>query len=413
MSREAEILRNLESNRLRFQEQKDEVRKNRATKAYSRRKKKKNLTNFTDTTTLATAEKALNSWLDKRLSLGNAPRTKEIIEYALREKLGLTRSQIRKTVRLHPSYHMSSHQQREKLSSRKDRLILTNSLGQLHCDIGFFPIVRQYETPKTFRHGFLVARDVLSRYVYLQLLGNAKTTKTLIGVFEKILNHHKKVHPDYPVISISFDREPAIASKEMGRYLAQNHIKRYLFKVSRSKAKIAENAIRIVRNKVERLMVNNPRRRWWNLLPDVARDMNAEEIVIEGRKTGFAPEEINTSNLKTFLKRVKTLVPSYYFAQFRIPPPLIKYKFQLGDIVRPKSILASSEVIGVKRSQQNLESQTYTVTSYQPFVTKDLQARPGYLCVDTTYGDREWFAEQDIALSYLPKGEQEEESQPK
>lgn len=343
----------------------------------------------------------LNDWLNQQLRLGSVPRSRDILEHVKRNKIRLRDGEVRKAVRLHPSYHYTSHQQREPRSSRKDRLILTNTLGMLHCDIGYFPVVREYETPKSFQYGFLVARDILSRYTYLELMEGKKSASNLIRVFGRILKHHSKAHPEYPVLSISFDKEPAIKSRAMKRFLDEKHIQRFLFQLSRSKSKMAENAIRLVRSKVERLMVDDSERRWWRLLPVVAQDLNSQEIIIEGKKTGFSPADITPSNLSAFLKKVHKGTPAYYIGQFRIPPPFVKFQFKVGDIVRAKSLLASSQVIGVKRSQVNLEPQTFRIVSLYPFTTKDLRARPGYRCKNTDYGDVEIFAEQDIALSYL------------
>ena len=345
------------------------------------------------------AEGQLKDWIDSRLSFGNVPRSSDIIEWAKRNKLNLTVAQIRRSVRLHPSYEGNSHQQREPLSSRKDRLIVSNVLGQLHCDIGFFPVVREYPTPPTFQYGFLLAKDVVSRYVYLELLEGKRDAKTLIRVYKRILEYHARVHSDFPILSISFDKENAMRSGEMKRFLKERHLDKHLFKLSRSKAKMAENAIKIVRTKVQRLMENDSSRRWWKILPQVANDMNSEEIIIQGKEMGFAPQDIDSLNLEEFLKRVQKKVPAYFFSQFRIPTQFVKYKFKVGDIVRPKTLLASSQVIGIKRSQFNLEPQRFRIESLSPFVTKDLHVRPGYRCINVEYGDVEVFAEQDIALS--------------
>lgn len=338
----------------------------------------------------------LREWIDSQLSLGSVPRSSDILEWSTRNKLTLSKAEIRKAVRLHPSYEASSHQQRDRFASRKDRLITTNTLGQLHCDIGFFPVVRRYETPPTFRFGFLIAVDVLSRFIYLEILGAKRESKTLIRVFKKILKNHPKNHP---ILTISFDKENAMRSAEMDRFLAEHHLGKKLFGFSSSKAKMAENGIKRVRTEVERLMMDNPERRWWSLLPQVAKDLNSKEIIVEGKKMGFAPKDIDSHNVDEFVKRLQKKVPAYYFSQFRIPTQFVKYKFKIGDIVRPKSLLASSQVIGVKRSQVNLEPQRFRIESLHPFTTKDLHARPGYRCINVEYGDLEIFAEQDIALS--------------
>lgn len=342
----------------------------------------------------------LTRWINDRLSLGSVPRSRDVLEYAIKNKLSLSRGQVSRVVRLHPAYHMNVHQQREPHSSRKDMIVLTNTPGTLHCDIGFFPVVRDYETPKTFRYGFLIAKDVLTRRTYLELMGNRKTTETLMKVISRIIERHGKFNLGYPIIKIQFDKESGMKGQVMEKFLAGHHTKRHLFQHSRSKAKFAESGIRLVREKVARLMRDDPSRRWWQLLPAIEKELNSEEIVVQGKGTGYSPGDINSGNVKDFIRQVQKKVPSYYFAQFQIPPQVVKFKFKVGDIVRPKILLASSQVLGVKRSQENLEHHRFRIESLRPFTTKDLQVRPGYKCVNVQFGGREVFAEQDIALSY-------------
>lgn len=343
--------------------------------------------------------KLLADWIDSQLRLGSVPRTTDIIEYASREFKNLTRVQVRHAVRLHPSYNMNSHQQRERLGSRKERSILTNTLGMLHADLGYFPVTREYETPKTFRYGFMVARDILSRYTYIDLLKAEKSAATLVRSLRRLLLMHKQAHPDYPIVSIAFDKESGMRSESVREFLKEQNIRLEFFKESRSKAKMAENAIRLIRTKVSRLMSDLPARRWWSILGLVARDLNSQEIVVRGKRTGFSPQDVNASNVGAFVRKVQKAAPSYYFSQFKIAPEYVKYKYKVGDIVRPKSIVISSQVLGVKRSQVNLGSQTYIIISREPYVTQDLSVRPLYKCRNTNYGDIEIFSEQDLALS--------------
>jgi len=342
----------------------------------------------------------ITEWMNDRLRLGSVPRTQDIIEYAAKKKVGLTKKQVSKVVNLHPAYHMNVHRQREKFNSRKDMIVLTNSPGVLHCDIGFFSVVREYETPKTYQYGFLVCKDVLTRYTYLELLKDRKTAVTLMRVFSRIFARHRRVHPDYPILKIQFDKEGGMKGPQMAAFLKSNYIHRHLFEHSRSKAKFAESAIKLVRETVTRLSRDDPTRRWWTMLDEVEDDLNSKEVIVQGHKTGYAPRDINAANVHDFTRRIQKKVPSYYFAQFQIPPQFVRFKFDVGDIVRPKTLLASSQVLGVKRSQENLERHRFRIEARKPFVTKDLNARPAYKCVHLEHGRTEVFAEQDIALSY-------------
>jgi hypothetical protein len=145
---------------------------------------------------------------------------------------------------------------------------------------------------------------------------------------------------------------------------------------------------------------NDSSKRWWTLLRVMEQDLNQQEIIIQGKHTGYAPADIDASNVRDFIKVVQKKVPAYYFGQFQTPAQFVRFKFEVGDIVRPKTLLASSQVLGTKRSQENLEHHKFRIEKLKPFVTKDLQVRPAYKCVGLKYGKTEVFAEQDIALSY-------------
>ena len=113
-------------------------------------------------------EKVLG-WVTERLHLGDVPRVTDVVDYA-HNTLGLkflTRKMIAEALRLHPAYEINSTQQRQRGRSRKYRPIVVNNRGSLHADIAFVSKSRNYEIPKSFRAGFLVARDVLTRYTFI------------------------------------------------------------------------------------------------------------------------------------------------------------------------------------------------------------------------------------------------------
>jgi len=97
--------------------------------------------------------------------------------------------------------------------------------------------------------------------------------------------------------------------------------------------------------------------RWWHLLQSAVDSLNAREIRIKGKGIGFAPRDVNHSNVDEVLGRLQKRDPSYFYTQFQIAPQLANFKFQLHDVVRPKLIVTSSEVIGVKRSERSLEGE--------------------------------------------------------
>jgi hypothetical protein len=77
---------------------------------------------------------------------------------------------------------------------------------------------------------------------------------------------------------------------------------------------------------------------------------------------------------------------------------LVKFKFAVGTLVRPKLIVTSSAVIGVKRSETNLEEDVFEIVAQRPYVTRLLTVGKAYKCKNTSDETHvEVFDEQDLA----------------
>jgi hypothetical protein len=137
---------------------------------------------------------------------------------------------------------MNSSQAREPKRSNKHRPIIVNNLGALHCDIGFFPVTRDYETTVTYRSGFLVAKDVLSRMVYISILRGSRTAKDMIWAFRDIMRQFEQQNGGQKVQSISFDKERSVMGKEVQNFFKENNISFFAFSMTASKSKMAEGA---------------------------------------------------------------------------------------------------------------------------------------------------------------------------
>jgi hypothetical protein len=61
--------------------------------------------------------------------------------------------------------------------------IVCNQLGILYAGIAFYPKSRDFETPKTFQAGFLIAKDVLSCLVYCVVLRENQTASEMERAF--------------------------------------------------------------------------------------------------------------------------------------------------------------------------------------------------------------------------------------
>ena len=347
----------------------------------------------------------LLDWIQERLRLGDVPRVVDIVRYAKQQSLPLSKKKIVDRLQLHPAYTFNMEQRRQKPNSKRHRPILGVSLGNLHCDIGFFSKSRNFETPPSFQSGFLVARDVLSRFVYIVLLRGNRKAQSMITAFEKIFQLHKQAGHTHRIRSISFDKETSVMSKAVQAFLAENHIKFVPFQMSSSKSKMAENAIRQIRSNVVRLVRNsNNTERWWHLMPTVTNILNTREIFIDGKPTGFTPEQVNQNNLQQFLQVVFKASPAYLFSQFQVDPQLVKFKFAVGSFVRAKLIVTSSAVLGIKRSETNLTRESFEVVAHVPYVAKDLSVGRAYQCRNLTTSGVEIFDEQDLVVT-VPENE--------
>jgi hypothetical protein len=340
-------------------------------------------------------QQALYDWLSERVRFNDVPRMPDIMSHSG----GLSRKEVRKVLEMHPYFKMNLRQQRAPHRSRMYRPVSVSSLGHWHADIGYFSVNKRYAMPVTYRAGYLVAKDVLSRYVYATPLLKTKSAESMIRAFQELLRTHYGRHPQVPVKSVAFDREASVMSKKVQDFLKSENITFHSFEMSASKAKFAEGAIRLIREKMAVLMKrNDPKDRWWTLLPSVVDNLNSQPIIVDGKKIGgYCPKDVNADNVKHFLGLLQKKVPSYYFSQFDLAPGLVEFKYNVGTLVRAKLIVTSSEVVGNKRSENNLTSEVFVVEKQVPYVTKNMQVGIAYKCRNADQPEKvEVFQEDEI-----------------
>ena len=343
-------------------------------------------------------------WVTERLSSkSEIPRVDDVIRYTY-NTLGfkhLKPNQIARRLRLHPAYLMSSSQTRGRQRSRRYRPIVTNTLGMLHGDIGYFSIKREYETPITYRAGYLVLRDVLSRYMYVAILRKTKSAESMIRAFKEILEKHKAAFGEtgHKVISVSFDMETSVMSKKVQDFLSDNNIAFHAFKFSASISKMAENAIKQIRSTMAKLLKKHPEQRWWWELENIVDVLNHREIMIRGKRLGWRPRDVTKSTLKEFLRDLQKANPVHMFSQYEIVPQSVNFKYPVNTVVRPKLIVTSSAVIGEKRSEVSLESDPFIVTEHIAYVNARFEIGRAYRCANKRTQQVEIFDEDDLAES--------------
>jgi hypothetical protein len=329
----------------------------------------------------------LIEWVNQQVERNDPPRLSDILDHAYRV-MGFTtlkKSVILRAIRLLPAYHMNAPQALKRKRSRKVRPIVVNELGSLHGDIGFFPITRDYETPITFRSGFLVCKDILSRFTYVSILKKKRDANSMVNAFQDIFHQFKQQNGGLQVSSVAFDQETSVMSKQVQALFRDNHIAFHAFQNTRSKSKMAEGEIRIIRNMVRRLRTN-AEQRWWHLLKPAVDALNRQPLRINNkyiREGGsgefYTPATVTNENLPDFISKVQKAAPAYYFNQFMLNPDLINFKYSVGTFVRQKLIASSSAVIGEKRSDISLGETVFIITKRLAYVSRALTPEPLYI----------------------------------
>jgi len=344
-------------------------------------------------------------WVTERIAAkGQVPRVSDVIHYTF-TTLGfrqLKPAHIARRLRIHPAYVMTSSQSRGLKRSNRYRPIVTNTLGMLHGDIGYFPITREYETPVTFRAGFLVLRDVLSRYLYVAIVRKNKSAESMIRAFSDIFEQHEAAFgtKGHKIVSISFDQETSVMSKKVQDFLKSNHIKFHAFKFSSSKSKMAENAIKQIRNVMAKLTQQFPEeKRWWRLIDAVVDILNHRELVIRGKRLPWRPRDVTVNTLDEFLRDLYKANPAQKLSQYEIAPQTVSFKYSLGTKVRPKLIVTSSAAIGEKRSAISVEQDLFIVTEQIAYVNARFEIGRAYRCTNLRTQEEEIFDEDDLAES--------------
>jgi hypothetical protein len=111
---------------------------------------------------------------------------------------------------------------------------------------------------------------------------------------------------------------------------------------------------------------------------------------------------VSSSNLSDFIGKIQKAASPYYFTQFGISTRGVKFKYQVGEFVRPKLIVISSEVIGNKRSEVSLSSETFIVEKQDLYVSNAHTIERLYLTKSVTTGKEEEFYEDEIAQTVSP-----------
>ena len=349
----------------------------------------------------------LMDWVTRQVRGNDPPKFSDVVDYAHRvlKLKGLSSRTIRAELRLHPAYLMNAPQSLRKQGWNKRRPIIENRLGVLHGDIGFFPLEKEFETPKTFQSGFLVCKDVLSRFTYVSILKKNRDAKSMVKAFEDVFKQFEIQNKGLTVVSLAFDKERSVMSNIVQNFLKKNQVEFIPFSNTSSKAKMAEGEINIIRSAMSRVRFNKEQR-WWHLLRPAVNSLNRQPIVVHNQYllqpngNYYTPSNVTSENLNHFRQQLQKAVPAYFFNQFMLNPDLIKYAFKVGDLVRQKLVASSSAVIGEKRSDKALGNKIFQIVKLLGYVSKTLSPEPLYLVENIkNRNEKEAFDEDEIALT--------------
>lgn len=358
-------------------------------------------------------KQALTMWLRDRFGRGEIPRVTDVVKYAKREKMALSKKDVVNLMHSFSEYEMSLHQQRPRLRSRKYRPIIVTSLGHLHGDIGFFPINEHYETPPTYRAGFLICVDILSKFVYIEVLRKNRKAEQIISALTRIIQKHHKAGHKHPIRSIAFDQEQSVMGKKVQGFLKENGISFHAFRHSSSKSKMAENTIGRLRALFAKLdAFYNYTRKWWDMTGDAEYNFNYTwPIVIDGVMLPYTPASISVDNVQDYLDALYKASPVLYFAQFNIDPDKVNFKFEIGNLVRAKRIVVSSAVLGTKRSGKQLTDEVFEITYRCAYLKRNRSVGKLYRCKNIDNPKEiENFDQDDLALAAITSIRKEEEN---
>lgn len=356
-------------------------------------------------------EKQLNvvlQWVQEQIDKNDVPRFVDVIDYSKRvmQFHQLSNKKIVQALRLMPNYLMSSTQARQKLKTNRNRPMIVNGIGNIHSDVGFYSVVREFSTPTSYQNGFVIAVDTLTRFIMIHILTKDRKADSMIKAFKDIFKQFRTQYPDLKIKSIGFDREISVMSNKVQQFFKDYHIKFFPFHNTSSKSKMAENGIKLIRMTIPRL--NQKPKMWWKLIQLAVNSLNNKPIRINNKflkmKDGnyYTPKNVTVKNVEHFKKQLQNADASYYYSQFEIDPRWVKFNFKVDDFVRPKLIVISSQVLGTKRSEVTLGEEVFIIKKAIAYVSRKNTIEKAYVCFGIHSERTETFQESEIALTSNP-----------
>jgi hypothetical protein len=304
----------------------------------------------------------LRTWVRQQLAAFSTPRVSDIVLQG--KRLGLKAKEVRLLIQADlPEYRITTSKIYQ--SQKRSRIYNTRELGVLACDIAFFgklkPELGRLSVP--YLAGCLVARDVLSRYVYAIPLQKGKTKESIRDAFLKLFEAHSKVR-DYPIRAILFDGEAGVSSLMVKSLLSGKRISLHVYEYSKVKSAMAEGLIKQLRASFERLRLseeNSDASEWHQMVDRVVDSMNAQKLVVNDKRMSFSPNDITRKTLGRFLTELEKLNPVYLFSHYSIDTDMLDFRYEVGSYVALKQKAISSGSYDEKRSEINVDSEDWVI----------------------------------------------------
>ena len=352
--------------------------------------------------------KIVIDWVQQQIEKNDIPRMSDVLDFSRRvmQFHQLSRKKITQAVRLLPNYLMSSSQARQRLRSNRNRPMIVTGIGNIHADVGYYSVVREFETPKSFQNGFVIAVDTLTRFIMIYILHKDRKADSMIKAFTDIFKQFQQQYPHQKIKTIGFDREKSVMSHKVQQFFKDKKIMFHPFHNTSSKSQFAELGIKLIRGTIVK-MQQKPKK-WWQLIDLAVDSLNSKPIRINNKflkmKDGsyYTPKNVNMDNVEHFKKQLQKADGSYYFSQFEVDSRWVKFNYKINDFVRPKLIVTSAEVLGTKRSEVTLENEIFIIKKPIAYISRRNTIEKAYVCVGLDSGRKDTFQESELALTVNP-----------
>ena len=247
--------------------------------------------------------------------------------------------------------------------------------------MGYFPKEVSGKTPNNVK-GFILACDILSKCIYVEILYRSKKSDSMISCFRRLLSRYKKKMKKYPT-TISSDLEPSVLSYNFKKYICQKKkIQLVYFFNSNRKAYMAENKIGQIKKlyfqNIEGVKKPKP---MYKLIKQLETTLNKRNIYINNVKTNYKPSTINYGNVKKFIYLKEKLDPVSKYSNFIYRSDFYNFPVKLNSFVFVKlNSIKVDEAIKFKKSIKSLSNKLFVVRRLFLYLSKNFTLSPGALC---------------------------------